>query len=89
MTTFHIKNFTRNNTPKWASQLGNIALVMGGFFASIVTTAVAVESYFSVVPSNLIDIIAYAKVIGTIGSLVCGGVKSFTKLFGIPLKDIQ
>lgn len=88
MTTFHIKNFTRNNTPKWAGQLGNIALVIGGFFASIVTTAIAVESYFEVVPKNLVDVIAYAKTIGAIGGLVCGGIKSFTKLFGIPLKDI-
>lgn len=89
MTTFHIKNFTRNNTPTWAGQLGNLALILGGFFASIVTTAIAVEGYFDVVPEDLVDVIAYAKTIGAIGGLVCGGVKSLTKLFGVPLKDVQ
>lgn len=89
MTTFKLKNFTKNNTPRWAAQIGNSALIIGAFFASAAATATAIESYFEVVPASLIDILAYAKLIGAVGGLFCGFIKTVSKLFGIPLKDLD
>lgn len=89
MTTFKLKNFSKNNTPRWASQIGNSALIIGAFFASAAATATAIESYFEVVPANLVDILAYAKLIGATGGLICGFIKTLSKLFGIPLKDVE
>jgi len=90
--TFSLRNFGKHNTPRWAEQLGNFALVLGGFFSAIATTCLTLES----LPLDTINslpfvatTIAIGKTCGVWGVIICGGVKTFSKFFGIPLKDIH
>jgi hypothetical protein len=87
-----IKNFGKHNTPRWAEQIGNGALLLGGMFASVSASCAALE----VVPADVLATLPFAvktinfgKVVGAYGAMICGGVKSVSKLFGIPLKDIH
>ena len=91
MTTFHIKNFRKNNTPRWAEQIGNFALIVGGICSAIAASCAGLEA----LPAETILIypmvnkmIVFGKVAGVYGALICGGVKFFSKMFGIPLKDL-
>ena len=91
MTTFNLKNFSKNNTPKWAEQLGNAFLALGGFFVALAASASVLETLSPSMLSMPIiaKTIVYSKDVGVIGSMICGGVKSISKCFGIPLKDLQ
>jgi len=48
------------------------------------------EDSIKLIDKRLIDTtIAIGKTCGVWGVIICGGVKTFSKFFGIPLKDIH
>lgn len=98
MTNLKIGNFWKKNTPIWAEQIGNFALIIAGFGVTLggfMTVGIPeiidlVPAYKTAIAENtLTDIVNVGTKITMYSAVIGGGVKTVSKFFGIPLKDIE